>query len=101
MNGLGLARVAGGHPQDAAKFFAAALRRTLITRPRGLNLATVERDYLRDDAEALKNYRAYLVLTPRPADWDAVNDLVNSLEQATTAAAAKTPPTVENETAVL
>ena len=67
--------------------------------PALLNLATVDRQYLRDDAQALKNYRAYLELKPRPADWDAVNDLVNSLEQPAMVAAMKAPPAKENETA--
>ena len=52
----------------------------------------MQQQYLHDDDQALKNYRAYLALTPRPANWDAVNDLVNSLEQPETVAAAKTPP---------
>ncbi len=98
LNGLGLARVAGGHPQDAAKFFSAAFAAHPDYAPALLNLATVERQYLRDDAQALKNYRAYLALTPRPADWDAVNDLVNNLEQPTTVASAKPPTAAENET---
>jgi tetratricopeptide (TPR) repeat protein len=99
LNGLGLARVAGGHPQDAAQFFSAAVRFHPDYSPALLNLATVDRQYLRDDAQALKNYRAYLELKPRPADWDAVNDLVNSLEQPAMVAAIKPPPAKENETA--
>ena len=88
LNGLGLARVEGGRPQDAAKFFAAAIEAHPNYAPALLNLATVEHQYLRDDSQALKHYRAYLALAPRPADWDAVNDLVNSLEQPAIVAAA-------------
>jgi tetratricopeptide (TPR) repeat protein len=99
LNGLGLARVAGGHPQDAAKFFSAAVDAHPDYAPALLNLATVNRQYLHDDAQALKNFRAYLALTPRPADWAAVNDLVNGLEQAATVAVAKAPPR-ENEPVV-
>ncbi len=95
LNGLGLARVAGGRPLDAAKFFAAAAAAHPDYAPALLNLATVERQYLRDDAAALKNYRAYLELKPRPADWDAVNDLVSSLEQPMTVAAVKAAPATE------
>src|ERR1017187_2473513 len=40
--------------------------------PAILNLATVDAQYLHDDVPALENYRKYLALTPRPADWDAV-----------------------------
>lgn len=99
LNGLGLARVEGGHPQDAAQFFSAAVRFHPNYAPALLNLATVEHQYLRDDAQALKNYRAYLALTPRPADWSAVNDLAGSLEQPVTVAAIKPPPAMANETA--
>jgi tetratricopeptide (TPR) repeat protein len=100
LNGLGLARVAGGRPQDAARFFSAAILAHPDYAPALLNLATVNRQYLHDDAQALKNYRAYLALTPRPADGDAVNDLVNSLDRPAAVAADKTPPARESETAV-
>ena len=100
LNGLGLAFVADGRPQDAAKFFSAAVAAHPDCAPALLNLATVDRQYLRDDAQALKNYRAYLALTPRRADWDAVNDLVRGLEQPALAAAINPPPVNENETAV-
>jgi Flp pilus assembly protein TadD len=100
LNGLGLAFVADGRPQDAAKFFSAAVAAHPDCAPALLNLATVDRQYLRDDAQALKNYRAYLALTPRRPDWDAVNDLVNGLEQPALVAAIKPPPVKENETAV-
>jgi tetratricopeptide (TPR) repeat protein len=99
-NGLGLARVEEGRPQDAAKFFSAAFETHPDYAPALLNLATVERQYLGEDAEALKNYRAYLAFTPRPADWDAVNDLVNSLEQSAAVTAVKAPPARGNETVV-
>jgi len=100
LNGFGLARVEGGHPQDAARFFSAAVAAHPDYAPALLNLATVNRQYLHDDAQALKNYRAYLALTPHPADWDAVNDLVNSLTQPAVVAAVKAPPSKGNETVV-
>jgi len=93
LNGLGLARVARDRPQDAAQFFSAAVEAHHDYAPALLNLATVQREYLRDNTEALKNYRAYLEMTPRPADWDAVNDLVNNFDQPVTVAAV-----TENET---
>ena len=98
LNGLGLARVERGSPQDAAKFFSAAVDAHPNYAPALLNLATVEHQYLRDDAQALKHYRAYLALTPRPADWNAVNDLAGSLEQPVTVAAIKPPPAKPIET---
>ena len=98
LNGLGLARVEGGRPQDAAKFFAAAIEAHSNYAPALLNLATVEHQYLRDDTQALKHYRTYLALTPRPADWNAVNDLAGSLEQPVMVAAIKPPPAKPIET---
>jgi tetratricopeptide (TPR) repeat protein len=88
LNGFGLARIERGHPLEAAQFFAAAAREKPDYRPALLNLATVAQQYLHDNALALQNYRAYLALTPRPANWDAVNDIANSLEQPTAVAVA-------------
>jgi tetratricopeptide (TPR) repeat protein len=92
LNGFGLARIERGLPREAAQFFAAAAREKPGYGPALLNLATVAQQYLHDNALALQNYRAYLALTPRPADWDAVNDLANSLGRTATAAAASPPP---------
>ncbi len=99
LNGLGLASVERARPLDAAKFFSAAVQSHPDYAPALLNLATVEDEYLRDDATALKNYRAYLAMSPRPADWSAVNELVSRLEQAPVLAA-KAPPATEEEIAV-
>ena len=93
LNGLGLARAESGHPHDAAQFFAAATKQKPDYAPAWLNLGTVAQQYLHDNALALQSYRAYLALTPRPADWDAVNELANSLEPAGTVATAN-----ENQT---
>jgi tetratricopeptide (TPR) repeat protein len=93
-NGLGLARVKGGQPRDAAKFFAEAVKSRADFAPAILNLATVNQQYLRDNKAALENYRAYLALKPRPANWDEVNSLASSLEPAEIKIAAVTP-TVE------
>jgi tetratricopeptide (TPR) repeat protein len=80
-NGLGLARIQHGKPQDAAQFFAAAVKMQPDFGPALLNLATTKHVYLRDDPAALKNYQAFLALSPRPANWDEVNALATSLEQ--------------------
>jgi tetratricopeptide (TPR) repeat protein len=93
LNGLGLARVERGRPRDAAQFFAAAAKEQPVYAPALLNLATVAQQQLHDNTLALQNYRAYLALTPRPANWDAVNDIVNSLEPPAPVAAAN-----ENQT---
>jgi tetratricopeptide (TPR) repeat protein len=80
-NGLGLARIQRGKPRDAAAFFTAALQSRPDFAPALLNLATVNQQYLHDNRAALENYRSYLALTPRPADYDDVNALVATLAQ--------------------
>ena len=98
LNGLGLACVERKRPHDAAQFFAAAAKEQPVYAPALLNLATVAQQYLHDNALALQNYRAYLALTPRPANWDAVNDIVNSLEPPAAAATASESQTPAPET---
>ncbi len=95
LNGLGLARVERGRPREAAQFFAAAAKEQPDYAPAWLNLATVAQQYLHDNTLALQNYRAYLALTPRPANWDAVNDIANGLEPP----AANPPPGNQNQAA--
>jgi tetratricopeptide (TPR) repeat protein len=95
LNGLGLARVQRGRAHEAAEFFAAAVRAHPDYAPAILNLATVEQQYLHDDKSALQHYREYLALTPRPANGDEVNAIVNRLERSATT---ESPPaTDENE----
>ncbi len=91
-NGLGLARIQRGKPRDAAQFFAAAVSARPDFAPAILNLATTSQQYLRDNKTALENYRAYLALTPRPANWDDVNALASGLEQAQAAIAQAAMP---------
>jgi tetratricopeptide (TPR) repeat protein len=91
-NGLGLARIQRGKPRDAAQFFAAAVSARPDFAAALLNLATTSQQYLRDNKTALENYRAYLALTPRPANWEDVNALVASLEQAQAALVAAATP---------
>jgi tetratricopeptide (TPR) repeat protein len=97
LNGLGLARVQRGRTREASEFFAAAVKAHPDYAPAILNLATVEQQYLHDDRSALQHYREYLALTPRPANWDEVNAIANSLEQFATTASP--PATDENEIA--
>jgi tetratricopeptide (TPR) repeat protein len=93
LNGLGLAQMQRSRPREAARYFAAAKQAHPDYAPALLNLATVERQYLHDNAVALQNYRAYLALTPHPADWDQVNDIANDLEQEANGAANPSRPT--------
>jgi len=92
LNGLGLVWIERGRPREAAQFFAAAAREKPDYGPALLNLATVAQQYLHENALALQHYRAYLALTPRPANWDAVNDIANGLEQPAAVAVANPPP---------
>jgi tetratricopeptide (TPR) repeat protein len=92
LNGFGLTRIERGSPREAAQFFAAAAKEKPDYGTALLNLATVAQQYLHDNSLALQNYHAYLALTPRPANWDAVNDLANSLEQPAVVAVANQPP---------
>jgi tetratricopeptide (TPR) repeat protein len=96
LNGLGLARAERGRAHEAAQFFAAAIQYHPDYAPALLNLGTVARQELHDNKLALQSYREYLALTPHAANWDAVNELVTSLEPAVTAAA-MTPPPVQSE----
>lgn len=92
LNGLGLASVQRGKPHDAAEFFAAAAQNHPDFAPAILNLASVEAEYLHDNNAALDNYRKYLALSPRPAQWDAVNVLVQNMEQMPAAVATAPAP---------
>lgn len=88
LNGLGLACVERGRSREASQFFAAAVQYHPDYAPALLNLATVAQQDLHDNRLALKNYRAYLALTPHPANWNAVNEIANRLEQPASVAAA-------------
>lgn len=92
LNGLGLARVRRDRPLEAAQFFFAAARAHPDYAPAILNLAIVCDRYLHDEAAALHNYRAYLALRPRPADWKAVSELVQRLQSSAASVPAKPPP---------
>jgi tetratricopeptide (TPR) repeat protein len=97
LNGLGLAQVQRDRPREAAQYFNAAVKAHPDYAPAILNLATVAQEYLRDNKLALQNYRAYLALTPRLANWNEVNAIAGSLEQPGTVAMANPPPRSANE----
>jgi tetratricopeptide (TPR) repeat protein len=94
LNGRGLVRVEHGRPREAALFFAAAVQFHPDYAPAILNMAAVAQQDLRDNKLALQYYRAYLALTPRAEKWDAVNAIVNNLEETTEVAVATPPPAV-------
>ncbi len=94
LNGLGMVFAQRGHAREAAQYFASAIHRRPDYANAILNLATVAQQDLHDNKLALENYHAYLALTPRPQNWDAVNAIVASLEPPVTVvvAAPPTPP---------
>jgi len=91
-NGLGLARLKRGKPRDATQFFTAATQARPDYPAAILNLATVNQQFLHDNKTALVNYRVYLGLTPKPANWDDVNAIANALEQTPPPSVAATLP---------
>lgn len=93
LNGLGLARVARGRPEEAEKFFQAAVQHHPEFGPAILNLATVEQEYLHNDRLALREYLAYLSLNPRPSNSADVNAIVNSIDRSAGGAGAAPPST--------
>jgi tetratricopeptide (TPR) repeat protein len=80
-NGLGLVRLKRHRYSEAADYFASAVRQQPGYAPAIRNLAIVYHQYLRNKPAALKTYREYLALTPRPADADAVLRVARSLER--------------------
>jgi len=80
LNGLGLVQLQRNRPRNAAESFAEVLKLQPDYGPALLNLATVAQQYLNDRAGALRRYREYLALKPRPADWEAVSAIVRSIE---------------------
>lgn len=97
LNGLGLAQIQRDRPREAAQDFSAAVKAHPDYAPAILNLATVAQEYLRDNKLALQYYRAYLALTPRPANWNEVDAVARSLEQPPIVAAASPPSRSANE----
>jgi len=94
LNGLGLARVQRGRPREGSQFFAAAIAKKPDFAPAYLNLATVAQEYLHDNQLAVRNYRAYLQLTPHAANAAEINALVSELNQPIPSAASTAPPPV-------
>ncbi len=91
LNGYGLTRILRGKPREAAQYFTSIIKTQPGFAPALLNLATVNQQYLHDSKAALENYRAYLAISPRAANWDEVNALATSLEQSPAAAPAPAP----------
>jgi tetratricopeptide (TPR) repeat protein len=97
LNGLGLAQIQRGRPREAAQDFSAAVKAHPDYAPAILNLATVAQEDLRDNKLALQYYRAYLALTPRPANWNEVDAIAAGLQQPAVVAASPPPPSKQSQ----
>ena len=80
-NGLGLAKLQRGRPNEAAQCFDDALKQQPEYGPALLNLAIVSQQYLKDRQLAVEKYREYLALKPPPEDTEAIKATVQQLEQ--------------------
>jgi tetratricopeptide (TPR) repeat protein len=89
LNGLGLIQYQRNRPAEAAQKFEAALNQKPDYAPALLNLAIVSQANNR--SLALQKYREYLALSPRPANWEAVDAIANELNRALNGA--PRPPT--------
>jgi tetratricopeptide (TPR) repeat protein len=100
-NALGLVQLQRNKPRDAAQSFFAATKTQPVHAAALLNLAIVSYQQLNDRPAALNYFRQYLALTPRPADWDSVNAMVQSLQTpARTAAISNAEPSRVSQPAV-
>ena len=72
LNDLGVVQLQLHRQREALADFNAALKQQPDYGPALLNLATVSQVYLKDRPLALRKYREYLALRPRPANWEAV-----------------------------
>lgn len=79
LNDLGLAQLERRRWREAVAYFNAALKLQPEYGPAILNLAVAE-IYLGNRPLALQKYREYLALSPKPANWDAVNTAAQQLD---------------------
>jgi tetratricopeptide (TPR) repeat protein len=79
-NGLGLIALQRKRPLDAQSAFHSALAQQSNYAPALLNLAVVAHQHLNNRSVALQQYRDYLALKPRPANWELVEATAHQLE---------------------
>ncbi|GDY19160.1 hypothetical protein LBMAG56_05050 [Verrucomicrobiota bacterium] len=96
-NTLGMIQLRRGHLKESLPFFQSALQIQPNYAPALLNLALLYHQYLpvrtlEARRFALAKYREYLAVTPRPANWAAVQELATSLERELAPAPRPTPP---------
>ncbi len=93
LNNLGVIDVQRKRLADAATYFGAALTQQSDYGPALLNLATLYERQPNTRPLALRKYREYLALNPRPDNWNAVAKLAQDLDNELTR-----PPTPPLET---
>src|SRR5579859_1744660 len=81
LNGLGVIQSERNHSREAAQYFNAALKQQPDFGPALLNLAVISQQSLNNRPFALRKYREYLALQPRPPNWESVNETAQALEQ--------------------
>lgn len=81
LNDMGVVLMQRNRPAEASQYFAGALKVKPDYGPAMLNLAIVSQVKLNNRQYALERYKDYLALTPRPANWDAVNAEAQALEE--------------------
>jgi len=81
LNDMGVVDLQRNRVTEAAQFFNAALRYKPDYAPAMLNLAIISQTHLNNRQEALKRYREYLALNPKPANWESVDATARALEQ--------------------
>lgn len=97
-NGLGVIRLYQGSAEDAETQFLDALNIKSDYAPALLNLAIVYHKYLKRPRWAIAKYREYLELTPRPANYEAVQKTLEKLEAENPTAGAVMPlPELDSE----
>jgi tetratricopeptide (TPR) repeat protein len=81
LNGLGLVELQYNRHRDAVACFENAIAQQPNYAPALLNLAITAQGYQNERPLALEKYKQYLALTPKPANWDAVNAIAMDLER--------------------
>lgn len=81
LNDMGVVDLQRNRVTEAAQFFNAALRYKADYAPAMLNMAIISQTHLNNRPEALKRYRDYLALNPKPANWESVDAAARGLEQ--------------------
>lgn len=94
LNGLGLIQIQRKHLREALTFFNAALEKRPDYGPALLNLAITYHPQNRQ--LALRKYREYLDLKPRPSEFSTVEEIIRQIEAELHPAPTNPPPALTN-----